>query len=563
MFRPYNKSSINKFLKFILSNSTSNRQISSFSSGPFRIVEVGPRDGLQNEKRQIVLTSTKIELINRLVECGLKTVEATSFVSPKWVPQNGNVKEIAVFIAASNTFNRKNLNCSLKEGEKRLKEVTEEALITGLKVRGYISTVLGCPYEGHVDPILVTKMTERLLDYGCYEVSLGDTIGVGTASSVANLLDELSIASIPFTKIAVHFHDTYGQALSNVLISIEKGIRVADSSIAGLGGCPFAKGATGNLATEDLVYMLEGCGFSTGVNLERLVETSDWICTEMGRENQSRVANAMLGKKKDRLTMKRYKATKAWISENRRIEQEVLRNYDKRHRPVKVESTIIRVQLFLTVNHIEKVDEHEGTMLLHGILWAAWNDDYLKWTPSEHNNTFVISMEAWKIWQPTFALYNSARSNSWFVYMSGVPATVSNDGRVFAAGAFSFQVTCQFNFAAYPYDIQECPIVLADWQYDASKVNLSEAVSARSGLNSLAKPAIRLSFDPLSENVKKHVAGWEIIDTWQRLCYWGPTGYCVDSSPIGPLDNYWSLMEFGIRIKRHAPYYGLTLVLPI
>nr|CAD2166654.1 unnamed protein product [Meloidogyne enterolobii] len=256
-------------------------------------------------------------------------------------------------------------------------------------------------------------------------------------------------------------------------------------------------------------------------------------------------------------------ATKAWISENRRIEQEILRNYDKRHRPVKVESTIIRVQLFLTVNHIEKVDEHEGTMLLHGILWAAWNDDYLKWTPSEHNNTFVISMEAWKIWQPTFALYNSARSNSWFVYMSGVPATVSNDGRVFAAGAFSFQVTCQFNFAAYPYDIQECPIVLADWQYDASKVNLSEAVSARSGLNSLAKPAIRLSFDPLSENVKKHVAGWEIIDTWQRLCYWGPTGYCVDSSPIGPLDNYWSLMEFGIRIKRHAPYYGLTLVLPI
>nr|CAD2151484.1 unnamed protein product [Meloidogyne enterolobii] len=256
-------------------------------------------------------------------------------------------------------------------------------------------------------------------------------------------------------------------------------------------------------------------------------------------------------------------AIKAWISENRRIEQEILRNYDKRHRPVKVESTIIRVQLFLTVNHIEKVDEHEGTMLLHGILWAAWNDDYLKWTPSEHNNTFVISMEAWKIWQPTFALYNSARSNSWFVYMSGVPATVSNDGRVFAAGAFSFQVTCQFNFAAYPYDIQECPIVLADWQYDASKVNLSEAVSARSGLNSLAKPAIRLSFDPLSENVKKHVAGWEIIDTWQRLCYWGPTGYCVDSSPIGPLDNYWSLMEFGIRIKRHAPYYGLTLVLPI
>uniref|UniRef100_A0A1I8AWE1 Neur_chan_LBD domain-containing protein n=1 Tax=Meloidogyne hapla TaxID=6305 RepID=A0A1I8AWE1_MELHA len=256
-------------------------------------------------------------------------------------------------------------------------------------------------------------------------------------------------------------------------------------------------------------------------------------------------------------------ATEAWISENRRIEQEILRNYDKRHRPVKVESTVVRVQLFLTVNHIEKVDEHEGTMLLHGILWAAWTDEYLRWSPTEHNNTFVISMEAWKIWQPTFALYNSARSNSWFVYMNGVPATVSNDGRVFAAGAFSFQVTCQFNFAEYPYDIQECPIVIAEWMYDLSKVNLSEAVSGRSGLNSLAKPAIRLSFDPLSENVKRHVAGWEVLDTWQRLCYWGPNGYCVDISPIGPLDNYWSLIEFGIRIKRHAPYYGLTLVLPI
>ncbi|KAL7070649.1 hypothetical protein ACQ4LE_010098 [Meloidogyne hapla] len=331
MFHVNNKST-SKFFKILLSNGSFNKQLSSASSGSFRIVEVGARDGLQNEK-SIVSTNIKIELINRLVECGLKTIEATSFVSPKWVPQlsdcnevisscknipgvsypvlvpnlaglsnaskNNNVSEIAVFTAASDTFNRKNLNCSLEEGEQRLKEVTKEAVSKGLKVRGYISTVIGCPYEGYINPILVTKMTERLLDYGCYEVSLGDTIGVGTAGSVVNLLDELSKASIPTTKIAVHFHDTYGQALSNVLISVEKGIRVADSSIAGLGGCPFAKGATGNLATEDLVYMLNGCGFSTGVDLERLVETSDWICTQMNRQNQSRVANAMISRKKN------------------------------------------------------------------------------------------------------------------------------------------------------------------------------------------------------------------------------------------------------------------------
>ncbi|KAF7637121.1 Pyruvate carboxyltransferase domain-containing protein [Meloidogyne graminicola] len=287
--------SFNK-LKFLTSLSLTNFNFSKFSTGFFRIVEVGVRDGLQNEK-VLVPTKTKIELINRLVDCGLKTIEATSFVSPKWIPQlsdcnevingcktipgvsypvlipnltglsnalkNDKINEIAVFTAASDSFNRNNLNCSLEEGEQRLKEVTKEALKNGLRVRGYISTVLGCPYEGYVNPIIVTKMTERLLDYGCYEVSLGDTIGVGTPGSVSNLLDELSKASLPFSKIAVHFHDTYGQALSNVLVSIEKGIRTADSSIAGLGGCPFAKGATGNLATEDLVYMLEGYGFST------------------------------------------------------------------------------------------------------------------------------------------------------------------------------------------------------------------------------------------------------------------------------------------------------------
>ncbi|KAI3410515.1 hypothetical protein GPALN_004616 [Globodera pallida] len=254
--------------------------------------------------------------------------------------------------------------------------------------------------------------------------------------------------------------------------------------------------------------------------------------------------------------------TLGWVSENRRIEEEILRNYDRRHRPVKQESTVTQVQMFLTVNHIEKVDQLEGTMLLHGILWLTWYDDYLQWTPSEHNNTYLISLETWKIWQPTFALYNSARSNSWFVYMNGVPATVSNDGKIVAAGTFTFQVTCQFDFSDFPYDVQECPIVLADWIYDYSKVNLS-GMTSRSVGGIMAKPAVRLSFDPLSENVKKHVAGWEIIDTWQRQCLWGPNGYCIDQSPIGPLDNYWSLIEFGVKIKRHAPYYGLTLVTPM
>lgn len=295
----------------------------------FRVVEVGARDGLQNEQK-IVPTDVKVELINRLGDCGFKTIETTSFVSPKWIPQmadhnevidlckklpgvsypvlvpnlagllnamkNENVQEIAVFTAASDAFNRKNLNCSLEEGEQRLKEVAEEALKRGLRVRAYISTVIGCPYEGPIKPAVVAKMTERLLGYGCYEVSLGDTIGVGNAGSVAALLDEV-LRAAPAERIAVHFHDTYGQALSNVLVSIEKGIRTADSSVAGLGGCPFAKGATGNLATEDLIYMLNGCGFSTGVDLNKLLITSEWICAKMGRQNQSRAATAILSKK--------------------------------------------------------------------------------------------------------------------------------------------------------------------------------------------------------------------------------------------------------------------------
>ncbi|KAI1724028.1 neurotransmitter-gated ion-channel ligand binding domain-containing protein [Ditylenchus destructor] len=190
----------------------------------------------------------------------------------------------------------------------------------------------------------------------------------------------------------------------------------------------------------------------------------------------------------------------AWINENKHIEEDLLKKYDRRHRPVKAESTTLMVQVFLMINHIEKVDEREQTMLLHGILWASWYDEYLQWNPAQYNNTAVISIDAYKIWQPTFALYNSARSNGWFVYMSGVPATVSNNGRVFSAGTFSFYVTCEFDFSAYPYDEQECPIVLADWMYDLSKVNLSDPVSTS------VKPSIRLSFDPLSEITKRHVA---------------------------------------------------------
>uniref|UniRef100_A0A7E4VJV9 hydroxymethylglutaryl-CoA lyase n=1 Tax=Panagrellus redivivus TaxID=6233 RepID=A0A7E4VJV9_PANRE len=303
---------------------------SSKSGEAFRVVEVGARDGLQNEKK-MVPTAIKVELINKLSEVGLKTVEATSYVSPKWVPQMGdhdnvitqikkypgvaypvlvpnlaglknalqneNVKEIAVFGAASEGFSKKNINCSIEEGFNRIKEVTEEALKNNLRVRGYISTVIACPYDGKTKPSVVADLTEKLLSFGCYEVSLGDTIGAGGAGSVGRLLDEVSKAA-PLEKLAVHFHDTYGQALSNVLVAINRGIRVADSSIAGLGGCPYAVGATGNLATEDLVYMLHDLGFNTGINLPKLIQTSEWICAQMGRNNASRASIALLSKKK-------------------------------------------------------------------------------------------------------------------------------------------------------------------------------------------------------------------------------------------------------------------------
>ncbi|KHN75155.1 Hydroxymethylglutaryl-CoA lyase, mitochondrial [Toxocara canis] len=305
------------------------KQSSLSARTSFKIVEVGPRDGLQNE-RQVVATENKISLIERLADCGLKCVEATSFVSPKWVPQmadhnevisrvkklkgvsypvlvpnmaglnnvisNGSVKEIAVFTAASESFSKKNTNCSMEESMRRLRGVIEAATASQLLVRGYVSCVIGCPYDGAISPTVVTEISESLLDAGCYEVSLGDTIGVGSAGSVRRLLRSV-LASNPVEHIAVHFHDTYGQALSNVLVAFDLGIRVADSSVAGLGGCPYADGATGNLATEDLVYMLDDLGVHTGVDLMRVVEVGDWICGEMGRVNSSRVARAIMAKK--------------------------------------------------------------------------------------------------------------------------------------------------------------------------------------------------------------------------------------------------------------------------
>ena len=288
-----------------------------------KIVEVGPRDGLQNEKT-LVPAATKIALIERLADAGLTEIEATSFVSPKWVPQMADasevlaglkptagvrypvlvpnlqgleralaagVQEIAVFTAASDAFNRKNINASVDESLERLKPVCEQARAAGLKVRGYVSTVLGCPYQGQVPLGEVVRVSEALFHLGCYEISLGDTIGVGTPHAARDMLRAVRAAG-PIEQLAVHFHDTYGQALANVYACVEEGVRVADASVGGLGGCPYAKGATGNVATEDLVYQLHGLGMETGVDLGALCDTARWISAELGREPASHVARA-------------------------------------------------------------------------------------------------------------------------------------------------------------------------------------------------------------------------------------------------------------------------------
>ena len=294
-----------------------------------RIVEVGPRDGLQNEPREVP-TAAKVELIERLAEAGLPAVEATAFVSPKWVPQMAdhtevlerirrrpgvaypvltpNLKgfeaaraagatEVAIFAAASEAFSQKNINCSIAASLERFRPVAAAAKASGVKLRGYISCVLGCPYEGEVKPARVAEVAGALADMGCYEVSLGDTIGVGTPGKTKSLI-EACARRLPIERLAGHFHDTYGQALANIYASLEMGVASFDSSIAGLGGCPYAAGASGNVATEDVVYMLNGLGIETGVDLERLVDTGQWICGLLGREPSSKAGKAIAAKRK-------------------------------------------------------------------------------------------------------------------------------------------------------------------------------------------------------------------------------------------------------------------------
>jgi hydroxymethylglutaryl-CoA lyase len=293
-----------------------------------RIVEVGPRDGLQNEPGEVP-TAIKLELIERLADAGLPAVEATAFVSPKWVPQMAdhtevlerirrkpgvsypvltpNLKgyeaaraagatEVAVFGAASETFSKKNINCSIAESLDRFRPVVEKALTEKIKVRGYVSCVLGCPYEGEVEPKRVADVAQALFDMGCYEVSLGDTIGVGTPGKTKAMI-EACAQRVPLERLAGHYHDTYGQALANIYASLELGVATFDSSIAGLGGCPYAKGASGNVATEDVVYMLQGLGIETGVDLDKLVGIGQWICGVLKKEPASKVNRAFSSKK--------------------------------------------------------------------------------------------------------------------------------------------------------------------------------------------------------------------------------------------------------------------------
>ncbi len=293
-----------------------------------KIVEVGPRDGLQNEKA-VITVAVKVELVDRLAAAGLAVVETGSFVSPKWVPQMADsaavyagitrkpgvsypflvpnekgleaalaagVEEIAIFGAASETFSRKNINASIAESLARFEPVARAARDAGVRVRGYVSTVIACPYEGAIAPAAVARVARALRDMGCYEVSLGDTIGVGTPASTLAMLDAVA-REVPLRELAGHFHDTYGQALANVYAALEFGIAVFDSSVAGLGGCPYAKGATGNVATEDVVYLLHGQGIATGVDLDVLVDAGAFISAALGRPTGSRVARAVLAKR--------------------------------------------------------------------------------------------------------------------------------------------------------------------------------------------------------------------------------------------------------------------------
>lgn len=295
-----------------------------------RIVEVGPRDGLQNEK-QVIPADTKVSLIRRLEAAGLKAIETTSFVSPKWVPQMGDntevltrvlaeaapgvdypvltpnmkgfeaalaagAREVAVFGAASESFSQKNINCSIAESLERFRPVLEAAAAADVRVRGYVSCVAGCPYEGAVAPEAVAEVAGTLLDMGCYEVSLGDTIGSGNPASIQRMLEAV-LRRVPVHLLAGHYHDTYGMAVANIHASLQAGVSVFDASVAGLGGCPYAAGASGNVATEDVVWMMNSLGVDTGIDLDALVDTAAWISSQLGREPASKVARALLAKR--------------------------------------------------------------------------------------------------------------------------------------------------------------------------------------------------------------------------------------------------------------------------
>lgn len=289
-----------------------------------KIVEVGPRDGLQNEKQPITIDA-KVALINALSDAGLRNIEAGSFVNPKWVPQmagseevfqkisrkagvsyaaltpnmmgferaiSAGATEVAIFAAASEAFSKKNINCTIAESIERFGPIMQAAALQNIPVRGYVSCIAGCPYEGIIAPEKVAEVSHILFDAGCYEISLGDTIGTGTPASIERVI-ELTSQKIPLAKLALHAHDTYGQAIANIYRALQMGVSVFDSSIAGLGGCPYAKGASGNVATEDVVYLLNGLGISHGVDLAKLVQAADTICNILGRETQSKAGKAL------------------------------------------------------------------------------------------------------------------------------------------------------------------------------------------------------------------------------------------------------------------------------
>ncbi len=289
---------------------------------------MGPRDGLQNEPGTVP-TAVKLELIDRLADAGLTAIESTAFVSPKWIPQMAdhtevlkgirrrpgvtypvltpNLKgfeaalaagamEVAIFGAASESFSKKNINCSIAESLERFRPVAEAAAKNNVRVRGYVSCVVGCPYEGDIAPAKVAEVSKALFDMGCYEVSLGDTIGVGTPRKTQAMIEAVAKV-VPVNKLAGHYHDTFGQSLANIYASLELGVATFDSSVAGLGGCPYAAGASGNVATEDVLYMLQGLGIETGVDLDKVAATGEWICAILKREPGSKAGRAIAAKR--------------------------------------------------------------------------------------------------------------------------------------------------------------------------------------------------------------------------------------------------------------------------